>query len=105
MSVSVTQQAGQEIPLGVSRTDTVETGVNLSDSPDTCPLEGRELTFSSPVSVAVSAGSLDQCNEVGITDGDAHSDHRVSINMNEMLDTEDRREEMLKKTPQCEIYM
>lgn len=101
MSASATQQAGQEIPLGVPRTDAVETAVNLPASPDTCPLEGRALTFSSPVPVAVSAGSLEQSNEVGITDGDAHSDDRVaSINMNEMLDAEERREEMLQKTPQ-----
>ncbi len=87
MSASATQQVGQEIPLGVSRTDAVETAVNLPASPDTCPLEGRALTFSSPVPVAVSAGSLEQSNEVGITDGDAHSDDRVpSINMNEMFD-------------------
>ena len=87
MSASATQQAGQEIPLGVPRTDAVETAVNLPASPDTCPLEGRALTFSSPVPVAVSAGSLEQSNEVGITDGDAHSDDRVpSINMNEMFD-------------------
>ena len=101
MSDSVTQQGGREIPLVVPRTDTVETAVNLPVSPDTCPLEGRALTFSSPVPVAVSAGSLEQSNEVGITDGDAHSDDRVaSINMNEMLDAEERREEMLQKTPQ-----
>ena len=101
MSASATQQAGQEIPLVVPRTDAVGTAVNLPASPDTCPLEGRALTFSSPVPVAVSAGSLEQSNKVGITDGDAHSDDRVaSINMNEMLDAEERREEMLKKTPQ-----
>jgi hypothetical protein len=101
MSASATEQASQEIPLGLSRTDSVETTVNLPASPDSCPLEGRALTFSSPVTVVVAAVSLEHSNTVGITDGDVHSEDRIdSINMNEMLDTEDRREEMLQKVPQ-----
>jgi hypothetical protein len=88
----------------VTRTDTVETTVNLPDSPDTCPLEGRALTFPSPVPFVVAPVSLDQSHEVDITDGDVHSDDRVaSINMNEMLDVEERREEMFRKGPQEQV--
>jgi hypothetical protein len=101
MSASATEQASQEIPLVLTLTDVVETAVNLPTSPDSCPLEGRALTFSSPVPVVVTTVSLEHSNTVGITDGEVHSEDRIdSINMNEMLDTEDRREEMLQKVPQ-----
>ncbi len=86
MSTSATEQACQEIPLGLSRSDALETSTNVPDSPTTCPLEGRALTFSSPVLVVAAAVSLEESNVVGITHGDVHSLHRLdSITMNDML--------------------
>jgi hypothetical protein len=98
MSTSVTEQADQEIPLGLPRADALETSANVPASPTSCPLEGRALTFSSPVPVVAAAVSLEESNVVGITHGDVHSlDRLASITMNDMLQEEDRHDDMLKK--------
>ena len=67
MPTSATEQGGQEIPLGLPRADALETSVNVPASPASRPLEGRVLTFSSPVSVVVVTVSLEESNVVGIT--------------------------------------
>ena len=101
MSDSATPELDLQISDEVSRTDTVETEVDLLVSPGAFPLEGRALTFSSPVPAAVPGASVQQSNEGVITD--AHSDDRVaSINMNEMIDLDDRRDNILNKSPQVQ---
>ena len=101
MSDSATPKSVFQISAEVPRADAVETEVNLLASPGACPLEGRALTFSSPVPAAVPGASVQHSNGRVITD--AHSDDRVaSINMNEMLDLEDRRDNILNKSPQLQ---
>ncbi len=97
MSTSVTEQADQEIPLGLPRADALETSDNVPASPTSCPLEGRALTFSSPVPVvAVAVSRGEQCSR-------HHAwrcsslDRLASITMNDMLEEEDRHDDMLKK--------
>ena len=98
MPTSATEQAGLEIPLGLPRADALETSANVPASPATSPLEGRALTFSSPMPVVAAAVSLEESNAVGITHGDVHSQDRLaSITMNDMFEAEDRRDEMYKK--------
>ena len=98
MPTSATEQAGQEIPLGLPRADALETSANVPVSPATSPLEGRALTFSSPMPVVAAAVSREDSNAVGITHGDVHSQDRLaSITMNDMFEAEDRRDEILKK--------
>ena len=101
MPTSATEQAGHAIPLGLPRADGLETSVNVPTSPGSCPLEGRALTFSSPVPVVAAAVSLEDSNVVGITHGDVHSLDRVSsITMNDMLESEERRDDMFNNASQ-----